>query len=483
LGAIVKHSALSMLHICAGVCFSGGAGSGTIVAMPDIETPEIWSVSQLTRRVKELLEREISYVWLSGEISNFRVSPAGHAYFTLKDKFSQIDAVMFKGRMMKLQFTPDSGLEVIVFGQVTVYERRGNYQIVCDEMHPKGVGALQLAFEKLKKKLQAEGLFDEEHKKPLPLLPRRIGIVTSPTGAAIRDILNVLHRRFANVHVLLYPARVQGDEAAEDIVEGIRVLDAMGVDVMIVGRGGGSLEDLWPFNEEIVVRAVYQAQTPIISAVGHEIDFTLTDFAADLRAPTPSSAAELVVREQREFIETLQMLRQRMAAATAQMVRAFRNRMDVVRASFVFRRPEELVRQRRQRLDEMRMTLDRLLRARVQDERHRLTGLVRSLGLLSPRQRLRRALERLVVLRQRLWQSGAATVERGRGRLRPLLAQLDALSPLAVLGRGYALAYKLPERAVVRDAGILAPGDELSLRFAQGAATASVKQVEETENG
>ncbi|MEA3365130.1 MAG: exodeoxyribonuclease VII large subunit [Candidatus Hydrogenedentes bacterium] len=451
--------------------------------MPDVETPEVWKVSQLTRRVKELLEREINYVWLTGEISNFRVSPAGHAYFTLKDELSQIDAVMFRGRMMKLQFTPDSGLEVIVYGQVTVYERRGNYQIVCDEMHPKGVGALQLAFDKLKKKLQAEGLFDEEHKKLLPLLPKRIGIVTSPSGAAIRDILNVLHRRFANVHVLLYPARVQGEAAAADIVEGIRVLDAMGVDVMIVGRGGGSLEDLWPFNEESVVRAVYEAQTPIISAVGHEIDFALTDFAADLRAPTPSAAAELVVREQREFVEKLQTLRRCLAASASQRIHDYRNRMDVVRASYVFRRPEELIRQRRQRLDETRMALDRLLTDRLQQERHRLTGLVRSLGLLSPKQRLRRAYERLAVLRERLSRSGTTLVERGRARLKPLLAQLDALSPLAVLGRGYALAYKMPERAVVRDAKTLAPGDELALRFAQGGATASVKRIEESNDG
>jgi len=451
--------------------------------MPDTHTPDIWNVTQLTRRVKELLEREIDHVWLTGEISNFRVSPAGHAYFTLKDEQCQIDAVMFRGRMARLQFTPDSGLAVIVFGQVTVYERRGTYQIVCDKMHPKGVGALQLAFEQLKKKLYAEGLFDEAHKKPLPLLPKRIGIVTSPTGAAIRDILNVLHRRFANVHVLLYPARVQGDGAAADLVEGIRALDTMGVDVMIVGRGGGSIEDLWPFNEEAVVRAVYEARTPIISAVGHEIDFALTDFAADLRAPTPSAAAELVVREQREFVERLRTLRQRMGASMSQALRAHRNRMNVVRASYVFRRPEELVRQRRQRLDETRMALDRIVRDRMQGERQRLTGLLRSLGLLSPRERLRRAFERMAVVRQRLSQAGGALVERNRARLRPVLAQLDALSPLAVLGRGYALAYKMPERAVVRDAGTLAPGDELALRFAQGGASVSVQHVEESDHG
>ncbi len=448
-----------------------------------METPKIWNVSQLTRRVKELLEREVGQVWLTGEISNFRVSPAGHAYFTLKDEQSQIDAVMFRGRLARLQFAPDSGLQVIAAGQVTVYERRGSYQIICDEMHPKGVGALQLAFEKLKKKLSAEGLFDEARKQPLPLLPKRIGIVTSPTGAAIRDILNVLQRRFANVHVLLYPARVQGSEAAGDLVEGIRALDAMGVDVMIVGRGGGSVEDLWPFNEEAVVRAVSEARTPIISAVGHEIDFALTDFAADLRAPTPSAAAELVVREQREFVERLQSLRQRMAGAMAHVLREYRNRLSVVGASYVFRRPEELVRQWRQRLDETRMALERIVHDRMQNERQRLTGLLRSLELLSPGERLRRAFERMAVLRQRLSQSGSALVERGRARLRPVLAQLDALSPLAVLGRGYALAYKMPERAVVRDAKTLAPGDELTLRFAQGAAEVSVQQIKESDHG
>ncbi|MGI6461717.1 MAG: exodeoxyribonuclease VII large subunit [Candidatus Hydrogenedentales bacterium] len=451
--------------------------------MLEMETPKIWNVSQLTRRVKELLEREVGQVWLTGEISNFRVSPAGHAYFTLKDEQSQIDAVMFRGRLARLQFAPDSGLQVIAAGQVTVYERRGSYQIICDEMHPKGVGALQLAFEKLKKKLSAEGLFDEARKQPLPLLPKRIGIVTSPTGAAIRDILNVLQRRFANVHVLLYPARVQGSEAAGDLVEGIRALDAMGVDVMIVGRGGGSVEDLWPFNEEAVVRAVSEARTPIISAVGHEIDFALTDFAADLRAPTPSAAAELVVREQREFVERLQSLRQRMAGAMAHVLREYRNRLSVVGASYVFRRPEELVRQWRQRLDETRMALERIVHDRMQNERQRLTGLLRSLELLSPGERLRRAFERMAVLRQRLSQSGSALVERGRARLRPVLAQLDALSPLAVLGRGYALAYKMPERAVVRDAKTLAPGDELTLRFAQGAAEVSVQQIKESDHG
>jgi exodeoxyribonuclease VII large subunit len=447
------------------------------------EKPDIWSVSQLTRRVKDLLETQVNRVWVAGEISNWRVSPAGHAYFTLKDEGSQVDVVMFRGRISRLQFEPDRGLEVVLFGQVTVYEKRGNYQIICDEMHPKGLGALQLAFEKLKAKLAEEGLFSEEHKKPLPLLPRRIGIVTSPTGAAVRDILNVIERRFANVHVLLYPARVQGEEASPEIVAGIRALEAFGVDVMIVGRGGGSLEDLWPFNEEAVVRAVFEAKTPIISAVGHEIDFALTDFAADLRAPTPSAAAELVVQERAALVDRLCRDRQRLGKALQRQARDARHRLELARSSYVLRNPEELLRERRQQVDDLRMRMEQEITEQATASRARLDGQIRALGLLSPSQQIARALERLTVLQARLGRSGAGAVERMRARFRPLIAQLDALSPLAILSRGYALARKLPERELVREARQLSAADELLLQFGAGSAVAVVKQVDEEANG
>lgn len=438
---------------------------GTIPPMPMMEQPQILTVSQLTRRVKDLLETEVNHTWVSGEISNWRVSPAGHAYFTLKDQDSQIDAVMFRGRIMKLQCKPENGLEVVVFGLVTVYEKRGNYQIVCDEMQPKGLGALQLAFEKLKRKLEAEGLFSEEHKKPLPMLPRRIGIVTSPTGAAIRDILNVLSRRFANLHVILYPARVQGEEAAGEIVEGIRALDAMDVDVMIIGRGGGSLEDLWPFNMESVVRAVYEAKTPIISAVGHEIDFTLTDFAADLRAPTPSAAAELVVQEQEALLKRVAQTRRALAKAVEGRLLQVKNRLALAQSSYVFRRPEELVRQRRQCADDLRMRLDACMAQRLTRAQARVSQSARALALLSPAAMVRRTQERLAALGERLLRSARNEVERQRARLRPVEAQLDALSPLAVLSRGYALARKVSDGAIVRQASQLAPHDRLLLRL------------------
>jgi len=448
-----------------------------------VEQPEIWSVSQLTRRVKNLLESEISYVWVGGEISNFRVSPAGHAYFTLKDKESQIDGVMFRGRLMKVKFGPENGLEVIVYGLVSVYEKRGNYQIVCEEMQPKGVGALQLAFEKLRQKLEAEGLFEAAHKKPIPVLPKTIGVVTSPTGAAIRDILNVIRRRFANVHIVLCPSRVQGDEAAGEIVAGIRALDAWGVDVMIVGRGGGSIEDLWPFNEEAVVRAIYDAATPVIAAIGHEIDYTLSDFVADVRAPTPSAAAELVVQERGVLVERVAQLRRDLARAAGNVIERARHRVTMAQASAVFRRPEELVRQRRQQADESRMRLEGSMRERVRDLRVRQERASRSLALLSPAEEVRRSIERLAAMRRRLAQAGAAALERLRARLNPVVAQLEALSPLAILARGYAVAWKLPERSLVYDAQQLGPGDRISLRFGKGSATAVVEGAEENGNG
>jgi exodeoxyribonuclease VII large subunit len=444
---------------------------------------EIWSVSQLTRRVKSLLETEVSYIWVSGEISNYRVSPAGHAYFTLKDADSQIDAVMFRGKLMNLRFGPESGLEVIVYGLITVYEKRGSYQIICDEMQPKGMGALQLAFEKLRKRLQGEGLFDEARKKPLPLLPKRIGVVTSPTGAAIRDILNVIRRRFANVHVILWPARVQGDEAAPEIAEGVTVLDEWGVDVMIVGRGGGSLEDLWPFNEEVVVRAISAAQTPIISAVGHEIDFTLSDFAADVRAPTPSAAAELVVQEREGLVRRVTQFRQRLINAVRGQVERVRHRVEIAQSSYVFQRPGDIVAQRRQRVDDLRLRLEASSLEQAKELRARLERCMRALTLLSPDNQVRRASERLESLRQRLSQAGVTNVERLRGELRTLAAQLNALSPVAILSRGYSLAWKLPERTLVRDSSELAPGDSISLLFGKGGATASIQSIEESADG
>jgi exodeoxyribonuclease VII large subunit len=449
----------------------------TIPTAPVTEAREIWTVSQLTRRVKGILETQIGAVWVAGEISNWRVSPAGHAYFTLKDEGSQLRAVIFRGRLSQVKFEVENGLEVFVHGGVSVYEQRGEYQIICEEMQPRGMGALQLAFEKLKAKLEAEGLFDPARKKPLPLLPKRIGIVTSPSGAAIRDILNVIQRRFAHVHILLYPARVQGEGASAEIVEGIRALDAYGVDVMIVGRGGGSLEDLWSFNEEAVVRAIAGAKTPIISAVGHETDFTLADFAADVRAPTPSAAAELVVREQEALAEAISNYQRRLQRTLDARMAQLRGRLERMYGSFVFRRPEELLRQLRQRCDDARMTIDRVLRHRILDERYGVEKSVRALALLSPGAQVRRAHERLASMRRRLFGAGLVVPVRKRAALRTRAAQLDALSPLAILGRGYAVAWQLPGETLVRRADQLRPGDTVRVRFGEGSAETTVQKL------
>lgn len=436
--------------------------------------PQVWSVSELTRKIKRLLEDNVSHVWVSGEISNFRVSPAGHSYFTLKDQDSQIDAVMFRGRLAKLKFEPESGLDVIAYGLVSVYERRGNYQIICEELQPKGIGALQLAFEKLRTRLAEEGLFDEDKKKTLPMVPTCIGIVTSPTGAAIRDILNVIRRRYANVHILLYPTRVQGDEAAPEIAKAVKALDSWGVDVMIVGRGGGSLEDLWPFNEEVVVRAIYEAKTPVISAVGHEIDFTLADFAADVRAATPSAAAELVVREQAALMEKVQNLQRQACRALERRLELARNRIRIATSSYVFQRPEELVRQRRQQTDELRARLENATADQIGMWRRRIEEGARAVLLLSPRNQLIRAAEGLTSLRRRLFLQATATAQHARTRLRSLAAQLDALSPLSVLSRGYSLTRKTSDGSIVRDSDQLAVNESIDLRFARGRATAKV---------
>ncbi len=440
------------------------------------------TVSELTRQVKNLIESGVGRVWVSGEISNWRVSPAGHVYFTLKDASSQLAAVMFKGKMSRLKFEPENGLEVILNGQVTVYEQRGNYQIICDDMQPKGVGALQLAFDTLKAKLDAEGLFDAAHKQSLPMLPKRIGIVTSPTGAAIQDMLNVLARRYAGVHVLLYPARVQGDEAAREIVAGIEALDEYGVDVIVIGRGGGSLEDLWPFNEEIVVRAVHACETPLVSAVGHEIDFSLSDFAADLRAPTPSAAAELVVQEHEALVDSVQQLSSRLARVMGGLLEYYGGRVARAQSSFVFRRPEELLREQRQRVDEARMHLDRALQDRLVDARHRLNSATRTLSLLSPDQQLARAHEGLARLQQRLNAAARVTLDAKRAAFQPVVAQLDALSPLAILGRGYALVRHEADGSLVRRAGDLKVKDRVTLTLGSGSALAVIEEVETAES-
>jgi exodeoxyribonuclease VII large subunit len=398
----------------------------------ELRTPRIYSVSELTAELKALLENTFTGVWVEGEISNFKHHTSGHMYFTLKDDRGQLRGVMFRGSNRGLQFRPEDGLAVIVFGNVTIYEPRGEYQVYVEYMEPKGLGALQLAFEQLKTRLEAEGLFDPARKRPIPLLPKKIGLVTSPSGAAIRDILQIIHRRFANVQVLIFPVRVQGEGAAAEIVEGIECLNKRGdLDVLIVARGGGSIEDLWAFNEEVVARAIYVSQTPVISAVGHETDFTIADFVADVRAPTPSAAAELVISRKAELS---------------------------------------------QRVDDLFSRLVSHMRYRAERSGERLRSLERHLRLLSPLERVKRQRERLRDGALALQSSMSHRLALWRGDLRTAAARLDSLSPLAILARGYSVCRRLPDLSILTRAASVAEGERVEVLLHQGGLICRVEE-------
>ncbi len=392
----------------------------------------IYSVTELTREIKELLERSFPRLWVEGEISNFKRHSSGHLYFTLKDANSQISCAMWRFRAGSLRFHPEHGMKVLVEGDIQVYERGGNYQLIVAQIQPAGgVGALQLAFEQLKKKLHAEGLFDEAHKQPLPPYPARIGVITSPTGAAIRDIISVLRRRAPGVELLIYPVRVQGEEAAEEIAAAIDSFNRYGkVDVLIIGRGGGSLEDLWAFNEEMVARAIYRSRIPIISAVGHEVDYSIADFVADYRAATPSAAAEVAVRDQAELKGQLAYYRERLQKSLLNRIEGYRNTLESIRSSYAFRRPQDQIFQSLQQLDE---------------------------------------------LQRRLTRSMSHRIAINTGQLETLRKQLLAMNPRAILNRGYSITYKNGQ--VVKDAALLARDDQVKVVLAKGSFQANVNAI------
>lgn len=394
----------------------------------------ILSVSQLTSMVKGILEENFALVWVEGEVSNLRVPSSGHIYFTLKDENSQIRAVMFRGQSRFLRFRLEDGLHIILRGNITVYEARGEYQILADYIEPVGAGALQLAFEQLKEKLGKEGLFDQARKRPIPMVPKKVGIITSPTGAAIRDMLHILGRRFANLHILIYPVRVQGYEAPPEIIQAIREMNTIDdLDVIIVGRGGGSIEDLWAFNDEGVARAIYSSRVPVISAVGHETDFTIADFVADLRAPTPSAAAELVVQNKAELEERLNTLYRRLSHITRGHLSLINSHLR--RLSIGLRSPVDKVRQFSQRLDDLTTRFN-----------------------LSMKQKL----------------------EFSKKRVEKEASLLNSLSPLAILNRGYSIATSLETGIVIKEIGTVKPGDKVGVRVTDGEMECSVERLHPT---
>lgn len=401
--------------------------------MDKIVTQErkVYSVGEITRDIRLALEGSFPKVWVEGEVSNFIRHSSGHCYFSLKDAESVLACVLFKHSAYKVKFNIEDGMSLISLGRISVYNKRGQYQLYVEGVEPKGVGSLQLAFTQLKEKLNSEGLFDQSRKKPIPFLPERIGIVTSPTGAVVRDILHVLKRRFPNMHVILYPVKVQGEGAAEEIKEAIESFNKLrNVDVIIAGRGGGSLEDLWAFNEEVVARAIYKSEIPVISAVGHEIDYTIADFVADLRAPTPSAAAELVVHEKEDFIQDIDSLAQRLKAALSNRVEMLRRHLDDIMQRYAFKQPGFLIEQYQQKIDEYTRVLSQNLLHFVKIKKEK--------------------------------------VATATGRLK-------ALSPTAILSRGYSITYAQPCGEIIKDAAGVKKGARIKTRLAKGEIVSEVE--------
>jgi exodeoxyribonuclease VII large subunit len=436
----------------------------------------ILTVSELTREIKDILDDRFPDVWVEGEISNLRIPPSGHIYLTLKDDLSQIRGILFKMQARNLRFVPEDGLHIICRGRVSLYERRGDYQLILESIEPKGIGALQLAFLQLKERLEKEGLFDANHKKTIPMIPQKIGVITSPTGAVIQDMIHILGRRFENLHILLYPVRVQGEGAWSEIVEAIKYFNQRtDVDVLIVGRGGGSLEDLWAFNEEEVARAIYHSKIPVISAVGHETDYTIADFVADLRAPTPSAAAELVVRDKREMKNTLHSLSGRLENQMIQILKGYR--IDLSHLRKVFKEPKKRIEEYFLRADDLinriRLSTSWVLRRRGEKCLH----LSESLLVRNPMQRVKNLKTFISEAKRRSGQSTRYSIEMKRQKVGGLLGKLDSLSPLSILQRGYSITRKLPTLQILRDTAHVNEGDKVEVKLFRGTLVCGVEKT------
>jgi exodeoxyribonuclease VII large subunit len=436
----------------------------------------IWTVRDLVATVRTHIEREYSDIWVEGEISNFRQQDSGHLYFTLKDRSAQLRVVMFRSSARLLRFRPDNGMQIVLRGRVTIYEDRGELQISAAYLEPKGAGALQVAFEQLKAKLEAEGLFDPARKKPIPTLPRRIGVVTSPQAAALRDILNILRRRHHTANVLIYPAQVQGEAARVEVSAGIRYFNRAGsVDVIIVARGGGSAEDLAAFNHEGLARTIASSRLPVISAVGHETDFTIIDFVADLRAPTPSAAAELVIRSRQEVEDHAESLRQRLLRAMRYRLLSDRQALTDLAHHGAFLRMRDAINQHQQKLDDLKYRMERGERQILERHRRRWELAAAAVRHYDVRRMLSGIRKELRGGVGALTTGIRAVLIEKQSRLDQVSGRLEALSPLAILERGYALVFDSSGR-LLKAAGQVEVGDEISARLAQGTVTASVKK-------
>ena len=441
----------------------------------------IWPVRDLVAQVRELIERQYADVWVEGEISNYRPAPSGHVYFTLKDADAQLPVVLFRRQAILLRFRPEDGLHVLLRGRVSVYEQRGQMQLVAETMEPVGTGSLQLAFEQLKEKLKAEGLFDADRKRPLPAFPRTVGIVTSPTGAVIRDFLSIVARRHSGLNVLLVPVSVQGDQAPAEIEAAIASLSTANlVDVIVLARGGGSLEDLAAFNSERVARAIAASPLPVVSAVGHETDFTIADFAADLRAPTPTAAAELITEAQHKIAEHLANQYNRLARAVSYQLLQARQRLTRLPVSQAESRMSTLLHRAAQRVDDLAFRLESTLNTQLRQQQSQVAGLTADVLHHNPRHALAHARERLQACAGRLDRSLERTLRRSAVGIGALQARLHSLSPLAVLDRGYALVLT-PEGALIRSIAQLKSDQTVATRLADGVFLSRVRSTSPQE--
>ena len=441
-----------------------------------MENRLIYTVTELTAQIKDSLETLFPNIWVEGEVSNLRIPSSGHYYFTLKDPLCQMRAVMFRSQQRSLHFTLEDGMALVCRGRVNVYEPRGEYQLLIETLEPKGKGALQVAFEQLKIKLQEEGLFDAAHKTPLPLLPARIALITSPTGAAVRDILNILNRRFPNLQILIVPVKVQGEEAPGEIIRALKLVnDEQAADVIIVTRGGGSLEDLWAFNTEQVARAIYNSRIPVVSAVGHEIDFTIADFVADLRAPTPSAAAELVVRDKKDLLQLLSHYCIRLRKSLSHCVQQEKARISYL--ALRLRDPGKRLVQHRIQCDDLHARLVKTMLNRYRENRALVRHRHDTILLRSPQRLLEHNRNTLRFLEKALKQLPHALAEQCGSRLKSAVEKLNVLSPLNILERGYSITHLAASGAVVKSARQLHAGDSLDIKLKDGEAYCIVDKV------
>ena len=437
-------------------------------------SPKVYKVTELTKEIQNILEDRFDFVWVEGEISNFSAPASGHFYMVLKDKKTQIRAVMFRLQARYLKFRPENGMHVLVQGRVGVYPPRGEYQIILDYMEPMGVGALALAFEQLKKKLAAEGVFDEDIKKPLPFLPQRVAVITSPSGAAIQDFLKIIRRRFSNIEITIVPVRVQGDGACSDMVNALeRVNRELDVDVIVLTRGGGSLEDLWAFNEEDLALAIRRSHIPVVSAVGHEIDLTISDLAADFRAPTPSAAAELLVIEKESLLDRLDEIRARLLSGISQEIR--KSVQDLNRLTNRLKDPRKRLDETWMRLDDIRSRIGRLIDLAIRDRRNKIGAEEHTLRAYSPMNRVSAIGQQLNFQTTSLSRVMASLIRDRQLSLSSLEKRMSDLSPLSILKRGYSITRKLPEKNVLKDTSGVEKEDRVQVLLAEGELTCRIE--------